>query len=224
MANMSSRFYINKQQVAFIIHPKQTNGYPNINKKCRGIARIRNQTINLLHSYLRVPFSSKVLFLQTPQNLCQKAMKNLHLQLALSAKRSLIKSLSETQQEPPLPSLVILLFHLKTSSSSAKQFPPSPHPPCFYLLPQAIPTSLCITQQVCHLYPPPWWAMLLATCPCSFFLAEKGSPSFQNNERKATLPGGPQRGLQFHIFSRILLGICLIDSVITLFLKRFISL
>ena len=115
---MSSRFYINKQQVAFIIHPKQTNGYPNINKKCRGIARIRNQTINLLHSYLRVPFSSKVLFLQTPQNLCQKAMKNLHLQLALSAKRSLIKSLSETQQEPPLPSLVILLFHLKPSSSS----------------------------------------------------------------------------------------------------------
>ena len=44
------------------IHPKQTNKYPDINKKCRGIVRIQNKTMYLLHSYLRVPFSGKVLF------------------------------------------------------------------------------------------------------------------------------------------------------------------
>ena len=62
MASMSSRLYINKQQVAFIIHPKQTNKYPDIKKKCREIVRIQNKTMYLLHPYLRVPFSGKVLF------------------------------------------------------------------------------------------------------------------------------------------------------------------
>ena len=62
MANTSSRLYINKQQVAFIIHPKQTNKHPNINKKCREIVKIRNQTISHLHPYLSEAFLSEALF------------------------------------------------------------------------------------------------------------------------------------------------------------------
>ena len=41
MASMNSGSYLNKQQVAFIIHPKQNNKYPNINKQRREIARIQ---------------------------------------------------------------------------------------------------------------------------------------------------------------------------------------
>ena len=41
MVGMNLGLYLNKQQVAFIIHPKQNNKYPNINKQCRGIARIQ---------------------------------------------------------------------------------------------------------------------------------------------------------------------------------------
>ena len=36
-------------------------------------------------------------------------------------------------------------------------------------------------------------AMLLATCPCSFFMAEKGSPSSQKNKRKISLRVVPNK-------------------------------
>lgn len=62
MANVNARFHLNKQLVAFNIHPKQTKQHADINRKCRGIMRNQNKTINLLPSYLRMSFSSEVLF------------------------------------------------------------------------------------------------------------------------------------------------------------------
>ena len=61
MANRNTRSYLN-EQVAFTIHPKQTKQHADINRKRRGIMRNQNKTINLLPSYLRMSFSSKVLF------------------------------------------------------------------------------------------------------------------------------------------------------------------
>ena len=52
MAGMNSGLYLNKQQVAFIIHPKQNNTHPNINKQCRGIIRIQTkQEISCIHTW-----------------------------------------------------------------------------------------------------------------------------------------------------------------------------
>ena len=65
---MNARLYLNKQQVAFIIHSKQISKISI--RKCRGIARIRNKpqpvafmgqqesesNHSLLHSYLRKSF------------------------------------------------------------------------------------------------------------------------------------------------------------------------
>ena len=59
---MNSGLYLNKQQVAFIIHPKQTNQHSNINKRHRRVINNQKQSISLQHSYMRKSFSSKVLF------------------------------------------------------------------------------------------------------------------------------------------------------------------
>ena len=47
MKNMSARLYLNKQPVAFIIHPKQINEYSNINNKHRRVINRQKQSINL---------------------------------------------------------------------------------------------------------------------------------------------------------------------------------
>ena len=39
-----------------------------------------------------------------------------------------------------------------------------------------LPVPLLLVQGGCHhCQPPPWWAMLFATCPCSWFSVERGS-------------------------------------------------
>ena len=129
---MGSRLYINKQQVAFIIHPKQTNKYPDINKKCREIAKIQNKTIYLLHSYLRVnPF---------PVRLCS----------ALSA-----------LSPPPMPMKLASLHPCNSLTSSpkktssgflffqAKQSPQkSPSTLCSFLRPKTSPPLVILFKNI----------------------------------------------------------------------------
>ena len=70
---------------------------------------------------------------------------------------------------------------------------------------QAITHSHCASLSKCVIFTHHHGrAMLLATCLCSFFLAEKGSPSFKKKERKTTLPGWSTKGLQnpFWIYFR----------------------
>ena len=59
MASMNSRLYLNKQQST----PSKTTNIQNINKKkMQRDSKDLNLTMNLLHSYLRIPFSPKALF------------------------------------------------------------------------------------------------------------------------------------------------------------------
>ena len=116
MAGMNSRLYLNKQQVAFIIHPKQNNKYPNINKQCREIARIQNKTMYLLHSYLRVPFSGNVLF---PSNASKSLLKSHEKPHPLQPPTSLIRFPSQAKQCPQK-------YLQPPSSPAAKNAPPPP--------------------------------------------------------------------------------------------------
>ena len=109
----------------------------------------------LLHSYLRVPFSCKVLFsFKTPQNLYQKAMKNLPLQLALSylqnpctpPSSNLLSKLS-LQATSPLQ-LKRSLSQPKDFSSARKlQNPPQPSKSNLTFSESFLPSCLKTTKQ-----------------------------------------------------------------------------
>ena len=168
MAGMNSGLYLNKQQVAFIIHPKQNNKYPNINKKCRGIVRIRNKTMYLLHSYLRVPFSGKVLFsfkrlkisAKKPWKTSSSAASNFSPfffspRLALSFSSSLCHSSSKKHLPPLKNSLPSPLKYPSTNTSQKTpvllQLPTSnqhPAPPCQWICSNRKYTLLTNSQNI----------------------------------------------------------------------------
>lgn len=97
---------------------------------------------------------------------------------------------SSSQKFPghPLCSLPFL-FLLSQRTPLSERIPSPPNLPCFpsslashYLL-SCAPFRQCVILTHHH-----GRAVLLATCPCSFFMAEKGSPSSQKMNGK-NLPG-----------------------------------
>ena len=163
---MNSGLYLNKQQST----PSKTTNIQNINKKMLGDSKEPNQTINLLHSYLRVPFSSKSLFsfkrLKSTSNANEsnKTMKlsSSTLQAYNYPSLSLSSYLSKSPLCPPKislknhptsGSLFSIFFPLKLLSRKSLKPPQPParnlicHSPNRYLLPPFFLPYFCLSQQ-----------------------------------------------------------------------------
>ena len=162
---MSLGLYLNKQQVAFLIHPKQTNKYSNINKRYGREVTAKNinkLAVTILEEVFLQQKKPTELQAFSPENPSATLLSTKLLPLT---QRTFLDPLHSSLLSPSFPS----------------SFPSYPRPS---LAQQATTSSLLLLSSASMaLQPPSWLAMLPAihTSHVAAFMQKGRSPSSLNS-------------------------------------------